>query len=238
MGRAYEVRKASILKTGAAKGKVYTTYAKEIYLLAKKGNPDPETNDALRRLIDKAKKEQVPNDIIVRAIDKAKGAGTDEYTEVVYEGFGPGSSTLIIKTLTDNVNRTVGMVRASFNKLNKSLGVTNSVSYNYDYLAIVSVKEDEEVIFSALIENDIDPVDMENEDGIVTISVHPRDYDKLKSALESINKDIAYEFDEVGMFAKEETVLEGEDLENFQKLYRLLDEIDDVTSIYHNVKLD
>ncbi len=238
MGRAYEVRKASILKTGAAKGKIYTTYAKEIYLVAKKGNPDPETNDALRRLIDKAKKEQVPNDIIVRAIDKAKGAGGEEYSEVVYEGFGPGSSTLIIKTLTDNVNRTVGMVRAAFNKLNKSLGVTNSVSYNYDYLAIVSVKEDEEVIFNALIENEIDPIDMEEENGIVTISVHPRDYDKLKSALESINKEVIYEYDEVGMFAKEETVLEGEDLENFQKLYKLLDEIDDVTNIYHNVKID
>ncbi len=238
MGRAYEVRKASILKTGAAKGKIYTTYAKEIYLVAKKGNPDPDSNDSLRRIIEKAKKEQVPNDIIVRAIDKAKGAGGDDYHEAIYEGFGPGASTLIIKTLTDNVNRTVGMVRASFNKLDKSLGVTNSVSYNYDYLAIVSVKEDEETVMNVLIENDIDPVDMETEDGVVTISVHPRDYDKLKDALEGINKDINYEFDEVGMFAKDEVTLEGEDLDNFKKLYNLLDDIDDVTAIYHNVKLD
>ncbi len=236
MGRAYEVRKASILKTGAAKGKIYTTYAKEIYLVAKKGAPDPEANDSLRRIIEKAKKEQVPNDIIQRAIDKAKGAGGDDYSEVVYEGFGPGASTLIIKTLTDNVNRTVGMVRASFNKLNKSLGVNNSVSYNYDYLAVVSVKEDEEKIFNALIENDIDPLDMETEEDLVTISVHPRDYDKLKGALESINSEVNYEYDEVGMFAKDEVELVGEDLENFQKLYRLLDEIDDVTNIYHNVK--
>ncbi len=236
MGRAYEVRKSSILKTGAAKGKIYTTYAKEIYILGKKGNPDPATNDALRRLIDKAKKEQVPNDIIERAINKAKGAGGEDYEEVVYEGFGPGASTLIIKTLTDNVNRTVGMVRASFNKLNKSLGVTNSVSYNYDYLAVVTVKEDEEKIFNALIENDIDPVDMESDSNDVTISVNPKDYDKLKGALEAINKDIVYEFDEVGMFAKDEIELDGEDLENFNKLYKLLDDIDDVTAIYHNVK--
>ncbi len=238
MGRAYEVRKSSILKTGAAKGKIYTTYAKEIYLVAKKGNPDPDTNDSLRRLIDKAKKEQVPNDIITRAIDKAKGAGADEYFEAIYEGFGPGASTLIIKCLTDNVNRTVGMVRASFNKLNKSLGVTNSVSYNYDYLAVISVVLDEETVMNALIENDIDPIDLEDEDNLITISIHPRDYDKLKSALEKIDSNINYEYDEVGMFAKEEVILTGEDLDNFNKLYKLLDEIDDVTAIYHNVKID
>ncbi|MFI3261073.1 MAG: YebC/PmpR family DNA-binding transcriptional regulator [bacterium] len=238
MGRAYEVRKASILKTGAAKGKVYTTYAKEIYLVAKKGVPDPESNASLKRLIDKAKKEQVPNDIIERAIAKAKGAGQEDYTEVVYEGFGPGSSTLIIKTLTDNVNRTVGFVRTAFKKVNKSLGVSNSVSYNYDYHAVVSVKLVEEAVFNALIEKEIDPIDFETEDDIVTITVNPREYDKLKDALESVDKEVSYEFDMVGMFPKDEVVLEGEELEDFQKLYGLLDEIDDVTSIYHNVKMD
>ena len=133
MGRAYEVRKASIQKTGAAKAKLYTNYAKEIYLVAKKGTPDLDSNVSLKRLVEKAKKEQVPSDIINRAIEKAKGTGGEDYEVIYYEGFGPGASTLIIRTLTDNVNRTVGMVRAAFNKVNKSLGVTNSVSYNYDY---------------------------------------------------------------------------------------------------------
>lgn len=238
MGRAYEVRKASILKTGAAKGKIYTTFAKEIYLAAKTGVADPDNNVSLKRVIDKAKKEQVPNDIIERAIAKAKGVGGEDYSEVIYEGFGPGASTLIIKTLTDNVNRTVGMVRASFNKLNKSLGVNNSVSYNYDYHAVVSVKLNEEEVFNALIEKELDPIDFETEEDIVTITVNPREYDKLKDVLESIDKEVVYEFDMVGMFPKEEVVLEGEDLENFNKLYNLLDEIDDVTSIYHNVKMD
>ena len=147
MGRAYEVRKASIQKTGAAKAKLYSTYAKEIYLAAKKGVPEIESNISLKRLVEKAKKEQVPADIINRAIDKAKGAGQDDYEKVVYEGFGPGSSTLIIECLTDNVNRTVGMVRAAFNKVHKSLGVTNSVSYNYDYLGVLSFKyNDEEAV--------------------------------------------------------------------------------------------
>jgi len=238
MGRAYEVRKASIQKTGAAKAKLYSNYAKEIYLAAKKGTPDIEANVALKRIVDKAKKEQVPGDIIKRAIEKAKGAGGEDYEVVTYEGFGPGASTLIIRTLTDNVNRTVGMVRAAFNKVHKSLGVNNSVSYNYDYLAIISVKSDlEEEIFNALLEDGIEPVDYEVEDNEIVISVNPSDHNKVKDVLEKLIPNVEYELDEEGMYAKDKITLEQEDLETFQKLYKMLDEIDDVTDIYHNVNL-
>ena len=236
MGRAYEVRKASIQKTGAAKGKLYTTFAKEIYLAAKKGSPNPEANITLKRLIDKAKKNQVPSDIISRAIDKAKGVGQDEYHEVVYEGFGPGASTLIIKCLTDNVNRTVGMVRAAFNKVNKSLGVTNSVSYNYEHLGIISFKyDDEEKIFDILINAGIDVLDIESEDGFITISLNPSDMNTAKDALEKEIANIDYEIDEVGMYAKDRITLEGEDKEIFDRLYNLLEDIEDVSQIYTNV---
>ena len=213
MGRAYEVRKYSIQKTGAARGKIYTTYAKELYLAAKKGIPDPDVNIILKRMIDKAKKAEVPMDIINRAIDKAKGLGQDEYHEVIYEGFGPGASTLIIKTLTDNVNRTVGEVRAAFNKVHKSLGVTNSVSYNYDYLGVVSFKEkDEEKVLNALIENNLDPIDFESDEGYITISVNPNDYNKLRDTLDKLNPNYEFEIDEIGEFPKEKVTLTGEDL--------------------------
>lgn len=236
MGRAYEVRKASIQKTGAIKAKTYSTFAKEIYLAAKKGDPNHESNVVLKRMIEKAKKAQVPSDIINRAIEKSKGVGGEDYHEVIYEGFGPGASTLIIKTLTDNVNRTVGMVRAAFNKVNKSLGVTNSVAYNYDYLAIITFKTtEEEAIFEKLLENGIEPVEFENENGELTISVHPNDINNTKDIIESVIGPVEYEFDETGMFAKNEIELNGEDLEIFDKLYKLLDEIEDVTEIYHNV---
>ncbi|HIQ94579.1 TPA: YebC/PmpR family DNA-binding transcriptional regulator [Candidatus Ventrenecus stercoripullorum] len=238
MGRAYEVRKASIQKTGAAKAKLYTNYAKEIYLAAKKGSLDVESNISLKRLVEKAKKEQVPSDIINRAIEKAKGVGGEDYEVVTYEGFGPGASTLIIRTLTDNVNRTVGMVRAAFNKVHKSLGVTNSVAYNYDYLAILSVKTDQyEEIFNALLENGIEPVDFETEEGEVVITVNPTDHNKTKDVIEALIPGVEYELDEEGMYAKDKVTLEGEDLELFQRLIGLLDEIDDVTDIYHNVNL-
>ena len=239
MGRAYEVRKASIQKNGAVKAKLYSNYAKEIYLAAKKGVPELESNVNLKHLVEKAKKEQVPMDIIKRAIDKAKGAGGEDYTEVIYEGFGPGASTFIIKTLTDNVNRTVGEIRAAFNKVHKSLGVTNSVSYNYDYLAIISFKsKEEEKIFEELLNAGIEIIDLESNDGEITITANPKDINKVKEELEKIIPGIEYTYDEVGMFAKEEVNLTGEDKEIYDKLYNLLDAIDDVSAIYTNVKLD
>ena len=239
MGRAYEVRKASIQKTGAAKGKLYTTFAKEIYLAAHKGSPNPDANVVLKRLIDKAKKQQVPNDIINRAIDKAKGIGQEEYHEVMYEGFGPGAATLIIKCLTDNVNRTVGNVRAAFNKVNKSLGVTNSVLYNYDHLGILSFKyADEEKVFDTLLNAGIEIKDIENEDGEIILSLNPGDINKVKDELEKIIPGIEYNLDEVGYYAKEKITLDGEEKEIFAKLYKMLDDIEDVSEIYTNVDMD
>lgn len=239
MGRAYEVRKASIMKTGAAKAKLYSNYAKEIYLAAKNGVPEIEANINLKRIVDKAKKNQVPADIINRAIEKAKGVGGEDYHEVIYEGFGPGASTLIIKTLTDNVNRTVGEVRAAFNKVNKSLGVTNSVSYNYDYVGVLSFKANNgEELFEALLNEGIELIDFEEDNGCVNITTNPRDFDKVKDVLERMISNIDYEVEEIGMFPKEKVVLNKEDQEVFDKLYNMLDNIDDVTEIYHNVSME
>lgn len=238
MGRAYEVRKASIQKTGAIKAKLYSTFAKEIYLAAK-GNPELESNIHLKRLVEKAKKNQVPNDIINRAILKAKGSGGDDYQTVVYEGFGPGASTLIIKTLTDNVNRTVGFVRAAFNKVNKSLGVTNSVSYNYDYLGVIGFKYDNyDEVFEKILDAGIEIIDLENEDDLLVVTCNPSDIHKVKDVLESFINDIEYEIDEVGMYPKEKVKLNDEDKELFLRLYNMLNDMEDVTEIYHNVELD
>lgn len=238
MGRAYAVREAKIKKTGAARGKIYTNFAKEIYLAAKNGVPEIEANSVLKRLVEKAKKMQVPADIINRALEKAKGAGKDEYEEIIYEGFGPGASTLMIKTLTDNVNRTVGEVRAAFNKMHKSLGVSNSVSYNYDNLCVMAFKTTkEEDIMMALLDAGIEPVDFDNDGEFLNVSVKYTDNSKAKDIIEEIEPNVDYEIDESGWYAKDKVTLEGEDLEIFNKLYDLLDEVDDVTEIYHNVEL-
>lgn len=239
MGRAYAVREAKIKKTGAARGKLYTNFAKEIYLAAKRGVPEIEANSELKHLVEKAKKQQVPADIINRAIEKAKGAGKDEYEEIIYEGFGPGASTLMIKTLTDNVNRTVGEVRAAFNKVHKSLGVSNSVSYNYDNLSVMSFKSNaEEEILMALLDAGIEPIECETDGEFLNVSVNYIDTIKAKEVIEKIVPNVDYEIDESGWYAKNLVELTSEDMELFNRLYSLLDSVDDVTEIYHNVKID
>ena len=237
MGRAYEVRKASIQKEGAAKGKLYTTFAKEIYLIAR-NNPEVESNVELKRIIDKAKKAEVPQDIIKRAVEKAKGKDKDDYKENYYEGFGPAGSTFIVKTLTDNVNRTVGKVRAAFNKHGKSLGVQGSVSFNYDHLCVIEVKSEKfDEIFEKLVDAGIDLTEYKQEVDLIEINA-PTEYEKkIKDIIEELIPDVTFETDEVGYYAKEMIKLDGEDKENFDKLYKALDDIDDVTEIYTNVEI-
>ena len=238
MGRAYAVREKKIKEQGAQKGKLYTSFAKEIYQVAKKGT-DPDGNLDLKRLIDKAKKSQVPNDIIERAIDKAKGGSDEDYKEIIYEGFGPGASTLVIKTFTDNVNRTVGEVRAAFNKVHKSLGVTNSVTYNYDHLGVIGIKSDKyDELFEAILDDGIDINDMEQDEDLIIITCKPTDFSKVKDVVEKIIPNVEYEIDEIGMYPKEKITLDGEDLETFNKLYHMIDEIDDVSEIYTNVEMN
>lgn len=237
MGRAYEVRKASIQKNGAIKAKLYSTAAKEVYLAAK-SNPELETNVVLRRVVDKYKHQAVPMDIINRAIDKAKGNDGTDYMEMTYEGFGPGQSTFIITTLTDNVNRTVAYVREVFNKIHKSLGVTNSVSYNYNYESLIGFTSDMgDDIMLALLDEGIEIIDLESEDGEVLITAKPGDTTKIKDVVEKLIPGVEYTIDEIGWYPKEKITLTGEELDQFKMALDKFENIDDVTNVYHNVDL-
>jgi len=238
MGRAYEVRKASIQKTGAAKAKLYSMYAKEIYQAAKNGGTEADSNPTLKRLMERAKKEQVPSDIINRAIDKVN-SGTDEsYSKASYELFGPAGSTIIAECLTDNVNRSVSSIRAAVNKCHVKMGAQGSVSYMYDNLCIVSFKGlDEEETIEALIENDVDVSDIEVEDDEIIVYGSPSDLFKIKEAISNKLPNVEFDMDEITMLPKEKVTLSGEDLDIFNKLIVMLEDIDDVQHVYHNVEL-
>ena len=237
MGRFPNIAAAKA-KTGAAKGKLYGMYAKEIYQVAKNGGVTPEGNPALKRLIEKAKKEQVPNDVIKRAIDKVSSGADESYENARYELFGPGGSTLIVDCLTDNVNRTVSDIRTVVNKCHVKLGAMNSVSYMYDNLCIVGFKGlTEEEVMDALINNDVDIIDMEDENGTIMIYGEPTDLNKIKEAVLSV-KEVPFDIDEIAMLPKDKIKLDGEDLEVFNKLVTMLDEVDDVNHVYHNVELE
>ena len=237
MGRFPNIAAAKA-KTGAAKGKLYGMYAKEIYQAAKNGGVTPEGNPSLKRLIEKAKKEQVPSDVIKRAIDKVSSGAGENYETLTYEIFGPNGSTLMVECLTDNTNRSVSDVRAVVNKCHVKMGAMGSVAYMYDNLCIVGFTGlSEEEVMNALIENDVDFVDLENNDGNILIYGNPSDLFKIKEAISSVKDDIEFTIDEISMLPKDRIVLTGEDLEVFNKLISLLDEVDDVENVYHNVEL-
>ena len=236
MGRAYEVRKASIQKTGAAKAKLYSMYAREIYQAAKSGGVELESNSVLKRLVERAHKEQVPNDIIKRAIDKVNSGVDEAYQTVRYELFGPSGSTIIVECLTDNVNRSVSAVRAVVNKCHIKMGAIGSVMYMYENLSIIGFKGlDEEQVMDAFIEHDVDVKDMEENDDMIMVYGEPQDLFAMKEAIHAVDPKIEFEVDEITWLPKEKVTLSGEDKETFERTIHMLDECEDVNHIYHNV---
>lgn len=237
MGRAFEVRKKAREKTNASKTKIYSRFGKELYIAAKAGIPDPEMNQGLKRMIERAKANQVPADVIKRAIDKAKGGSEDSYSSVRYEGYGPGNCTIIIDCLTDNVNRTVSDVRNCFTKTKSKMGVTGSVSHLYDHIGILAFPYDnEEHILDTLIEHDVDVVDVEKEDETINVTVHPNDLYKAKTAIETILPEVEFSALETTMVPHDMVQLSGDDEELFNRFMNMIDELDDVQNVYHNVE--
>lgn len=238
MGRAFEVRKAAMAKTNAAKTKLYSRFGIEIYQAAKSGSPDIESNANLKRIVERAKKAQVPADIIKRAIDKATSGAAENYSEVVYEGFGPGAATVIVQCLTDNVNRTISDVRNCFTKSKGKLGVPGSVMHSYNAVSMFSFKgltEDE--VLETLLMNEVDINSIEEEYGMLTVYGEHSNFYAIKEALESYKSDISFEIEENTYLPNEYINLDGEDLDNFKKLLDMLDNLDDVQEVYHNVNV-
>ena len=238
MGRAHEVRAASMAKTAAIKSKLYSRYGKELYIAAKSGVPDPEMNLALKRKIQEAKSNQVPADVIKRAIDKVSSGAGEDYETLTYEIFGPAGSTVMVKCLTDNVNRSVSDVRAVVNKCHVKMGAMGSVSYMYDNLCVVGVKgvtEDE--VMEALIAGDVDFVDLEASDDQIIVYGNPQDLFKIKTAITDSISNAEFTLDEISLLPKERIDLDGENLDEFNRLISMLDEVDDVQNVYHNVNL-
>ncbi len=237
MGRKFEVRKASMAKTMLIKSKLYSRYGKEIYMLAKAGGSNPDANLALKHLIDKAKKEQVPTDVIKRNIQKAeKGIGED-FSPVRYEGFGPGGIGIIVDTLTDNVNRTVSEVKNCFTKSGGKLGVSGSVEHGYKHLSYINVKGmDEETVLETLLMADLDVLDISEEDGIVEIEAEGYDLNKVQECLENEGAEIVDS--ERGWYPLDYIELDEDNKKLFEKFENMINEVEDVQEFYHNVKLD
>ncbi len=238
MGRAYQNRKDSMAKTSDAKARVYSKYSREIYVIAKSGGIDPGGNLALRGLIDRAKKDQVPTHVIEKAIGKAKDGGGEDFSPARYEGFGPGGCMVIVDCLTDNPNRTFGDVRQCFTKTKCKIGTQGSVSHMFDHAAILAFKGgDEEAVLDALLMADVDVSDIENEDGTITMFMPHTDYFKAKQALTEAFGEIDFAVDEIQFLPQNTAPITGDDAEMFERFIDMLNDLDDVQNIYHSAEL-
>jgi YebC/PmpR family DNA-binding regulatory protein len=238
MGRAYQNRKVSMAKTADAKAKVYSKYGREIYVCAKSGGIDPSGNLALRGLIERAKKDQVPAHVIEKAIDKAKGGGGEDFELARYEGFGPGGCMVIIDCLTDNPNRTFGDVRQCFTKTKCKIGTQGTVSHMFDHAAILAFNNaDEDAVLEALLSADVDVTDIESDERKVTVFTPQADYFKAKQALSDSFGEIDFEVDEIQFLPRTTTTISGDDAVLFEKFLDMLNDLDDVQNVYHDVEL-
>ena len=238
MGRNFENRKNAIFKTAAQKSKLYSKYGTRLYVAAKNGIADPDVNPALRSLIEKAKRDQVPAHVIEKAVEKARGAGGEDFVSARYEGFGPGGSLVIVDCLTDNNQRTITDVRNCFTKTGSKLGATGSVAHWFDQVAILSFKGDnEEQVLEAMLDADVNIDEIECKDNSLTIFAPPGEFYKAKTALLHAFPGTELEVQEITFLPQTTKAISPEDLPMFQKFISMLNDCDDVQDVYHNVDL-
>ena len=234
MGRAHEVRAKAMAATAAARSALFMRASKEIYMAAKSGVPDPDSNLALRSAIEKWKGQHVTKEVIERAIQKAKGGSAESYEQGRYEAFGPGGSLFIIDTLTDNTNRALTGVRTAITKKGGHMG---SVIFNFTETGILAFKgENRDEVEETLILSDVDVREVTVEDGEIEVLVEPTAFGQAKEVLAGMG---VSEFDtaEIAFLPNDPIeISDPEDLRKFNELCDMLDELEDVQNVYHNVK--
>ena len=224
-------------KTDAARGAMFTKLGREIAVAAK-NNPNPETNSKLADVIAKAKAANMPNDTIKRSIAKAAGelAGK-EYKELTYEGYGVGGAAVIVKTLTDNVNRTAGDVRSAMTKCGGQMGNTGCVSYMFDNKGVFVIERtvslDEDTMMEYCLEAEAE--DYTAEEDVYEVYTTPEKWSAARQYFEG--KGVTFLEAEIKMIPQNYITLDGEKLEQFTKMLDRLNELDDVQDVYHNVDL-
>lgn len=224
----------------AKRGKVFMKLAKDIYVAAKEGGGDPETNPSLRLVVDKAKAANMPNENIDRAIKKATGnlEGVS-YEEIVYEGYGAGGTAVMVEILTDNKNRTAAEVRHAFSKHDGNLGESGCVSFMFDRKGLIVINQEdvsvsEEDFMLEVI--DCGAEEYEVNDGTFQIYTEPEEYKNVKTEMESRGYLIASS--EITMFPQTLAKLEAEEATKVVKLIDTLEDLDDVQEVYHNLEID
>jgi len=237
MGRKWNNIKEKKASKDANTSRIYSKFALEIYVVAKQGEPDPELNQALKFVLERAKTYNVPKNIIDRAIDKAKGGSDDNYDELRYEGFGPSGSMIIVDALTNNVNRTASTVRAAFGKNGGNMGVSGSVAYMFDKTAVIGLEgKSADEVLELLMEADIEVRDILEEDEAVIVYAEPDQFHVVQKALKDAGVE-EFTVAELTMLPQNEVTLDAEAQVQFEKLIDALEDLEDVQQVFHNVDL-
>ncbi|MEW9500990.1 YebC/PmpR family DNA-binding transcriptional regulator [Jeotgalibacillus marinus] len=235
MGRKWNNIKEKKASKDANTSNIYNKFAREIYVVAKQGEPDPESNQALRVVLERAKTYNVPRTIIDRAIEKAKGGSEESYDELRYEGFGPNGSMVIVDALTNNVNRTASEVRAAFGKNGGNMGVSGSVAYMFDATAVIGlVGKTADDVLELLMEADVDAHDILEEDEAVIVYAEPDQFHAVQEAFKNVGI-TEFTVAELTMVAQNDLALPEDAQAQFEKMIDALEELEDVQQVYHNV---
>ncbi|QOS82706.1 YebC/PmpR family DNA-binding transcriptional regulator [Paenibacillus sp. JNUCC31] len=236
MGRKWNNIKEKKASKDANTSRVYAKFGVEIYVAAKKGEPDPEANRALKVVLERAKTYNVPKAIIDRAMEKAKGSGDENYEELRYEGFGPNGAMVIVDALTNNVNRTAPEVRSAFNKNAGNMGVSGSVAYMFDPTAVIGVEgKNSEEVLEILLEADVDVRDIVDEDESVIVYAEPDQFHAVQEAFKAAGV-TEFTVAELTMLAQNHIELPEDAQAQFEKLIDALEDLEDVQQVYHNVE--
>lgn len=223
-------------KADAARGKVFTKLGRELLMAVKQGGADPAGNSKLKDVIAKCKAANMPNDTINNAIKKAAGAANSEnYEEAIYEGYGPNGIAVIVEAATDNKNRTAADIRHAFSKCGGNLGTNGCVSYLFTKKGVIVIDKsncplDEESLMMLAIEAGAD--DFSAEEEVYEITTTPETFSEVREKLEAEN----LEFLEAGvqMVPSTYVALDEAGVARMERLLDMLDELDDVSEIYHN----
>ncbi|MDT3427271.1 YebC/PmpR family DNA-binding regulatory protein [Paenibacillus forsythiae] len=235
MGRKWNNIKEKKASKDANTSRIYARFGREIYVVAKQGEPDPESNRALKVVLERAKTYNVPKAIIDRALEKAKGNSDETYDELRYEGFGPNGSMIIVDALTNNVNRTASEVRAAFSKNGGSLGVSGSVSYMFDSTSVIGlVGKSAEEVLEILMEADVDARDILEEDEAVIVYAEPDQFHAVQEALKTAGV-TEFTVAELTMLPQNYVAIPEDSQAQFEKLIDVLEDLEDVQQVYHNV---
>ncbi len=237
MGRKWNNIKEKKASKDANTSRIYAKFGREIYVAAKQGEPDPESNQALKVVLERAKTYNVPKAIIDRAIEKAKGGSEENYDNLRYEGFGPNGSMVIVDALTNNVNRTASDVRAAFGKNGGNMGVSGSVAYMFDPTAVIGVEgKDEEETLELLMEADVDVRDILEEEDSVIVYADPDQFHAVQKAFKDAGI-TEFTVAEQTMLAQNDVNLPEDAQAQFEKMIDALEDLEDVQQVYHNVDL-